>query len=445
MLGDTAFEHKSLNSELREIMNAQCTGRDLPLHYQVQMEQQCMVSGAGRVLFMASKWNGEKLAEERHCWYLPNAELRAKIVAGWEQFAADLAAYVPAAHVEPAPAGKAPQTLPALRIEITGAVTASNLTEFKQTALAAIRGVNRKLETDADFADAAESVKWCSDVESRLAAAKEHALSQTASIDDLFKTIDDISAEARTVRLDLDKLVTRRKAEIKDAIVLAARRAYDAHVAELTKETGGPWIVLMPPDFAGAAKNKRSLDSLQDAVDTVLATAKIEADASARRIRAALACMKEEGAGFEFLFADRLALISKPLDDLKVLVKARIDAHKAAEAEKEKVKQAAQVVVAPAAAPAAVPPLTVRQTIASIRPAAVADNRAPMTTGTLCERLGFIVSAEFVRSLGITPATPPANVKGRAGTYWREADFPLICDALCAHLASVREATAIAA
>jgi predicted phage-related endonuclease len=70
--------------------------------------------------------------------------------------------------------------------------------------------VNRDLSTDADFADAEKAVKWCSDVESRLAAAKEHALSQTASIEALFRTIDDISAEARTVRLELDKLVTAR-------------------------------------------------------------------------------------------------------------------------------------------------------------------------------------------------------------------------------------------
>ena len=57
-------------------------------------------------------------------------------------------------------------------------------------ALAAIRGVNRKLDTDQDFADAEATVRWCGEVESRLAAAKEHALSQTSSIDILFKAID---------------------------------------------------------------------------------------------------------------------------------------------------------------------------------------------------------------------------------------------------------------
>jgi phosphoenolpyruvate carboxylase len=55
-------------------------------------------------------------------------------------------------------------------------------------------------------------------VESRIAAAKEHALSQTASIDALFKTLDDTASDSKRVRLDLDKLVTRRKVEVKEQL-----------------------------------------------------------------------------------------------------------------------------------------------------------------------------------------------------------------------------------
>jgi 4-hydroxythreonine-4-phosphate dehydrogenase len=36
-----------------------------------------------------------RLIEERHCWYEPNLELRARIVAGWAQFERDLADYKP--------------------------------------------------------------------------------------------------------------------------------------------------------------------------------------------------------------------------------------------------------------------------------------------------------------------------------------------------------------
>jgi putative phage-type endonuclease len=65
------FEHKSLNDELRSVMVEGGTGANLALMYRVQMEQQLMISGADKCLFMASKWQGETLVEERHTWYTP--------------------------------------------------------------------------------------------------------------------------------------------------------------------------------------------------------------------------------------------------------------------------------------------------------------------------------------------------------------------------------------
>lgn len=327
-----AFEHKALNAELRAAIRQDDGNANdfLPPMYRVQMEQQLMVSGAERVLFMASNWDAEgNLVEERHCWYRSDPLLRQQIADGWAQFERDLAAYVLPTSAPTAATGKAPETLPALRIEVTGMVTASNLAEFKDTALAAIRSVNRSLSTDADFADAEKAVKWCGDVESRLSAAKEHALSQTASIDALFKAIDDISAEARRVRLDLDRLVTRRKVEVKDEAVSKARAALDAHIAALNAEIAPMRLQPVAADFAGAIKGKRSIDSMQDALDTTLATAKIATDAGARAIRINVATFKERAAGFEFLFADLGQVVHKPADDFGMLVTARIDAHKA--------------------------------------------------------------------------------------------------------------------
>ncbi|WP_419178519.1 hypothetical protein [Pseudomonas syringae] len=42
-------------------------------------------------------------------------------------------------------------------------------------------------------------------------AAKQHALSQTETIDALFRTIDEISEQARRKCLELDKLVKAHK------------------------------------------------------------------------------------------------------------------------------------------------------------------------------------------------------------------------------------------
>lgn len=349
MLVDVLWEHKRLNDELRAILRGDTVAdaTHLPKHFRVQMEQQLMVSSASRVLFMASDWDGDRLVEERHCWYTSDPKLRAEILAGWKQFEADLAAYEPRAAEPPKPVGHAPESLPALRIEITGAVTASNLAEFKDTALGAIRSVNRELSTDQHFADAETAVKWCSDVESRIKAAKDHALSQTASIEAMFRTMDEVSAEARRVRLDLEKLVERRKTEIKGELVAAAKTAYERHEQALRQDTGGPWIVLQPPDFGGAIKGKRSVDAMRDALDTTLANAKIKADESARGIRAALAALDEEAKEHAHLFADRLSFIGKAPGDVRLLAKARITEHQvklqreaeaAAEAARERIR-----------------------------------------------------------------------------------------------------------
>jgi len=335
-MGDTAFEHKTLNEALRYTPWDEGNGYHLPLHYQVQMEQQLMVSGAERVLFMASKWSGEELVEERHCWYASDATLRAQIVAGWEQFAKDLIAYVPAEAAAPKPTGKAPEALPALHIVINGGVSASNLDEFKETALGAIRSVNRELTTDVHFADAKKAVKWCSDIEDRIKAAKDHALSQTASIDALFRTMDEISAEARTVRLDLDKLVKVREAAIKSDIVASGVAAFAKHIRELNAAMPKDFMPAIPTDFGGVIKGLRTIDSITNAVDTELARAKIAAGEVANRIHANLAALRDAGIGVP---ADLATLVTKATDDFAAVIAQRVAAEKAKEeAQRERIR-----------------------------------------------------------------------------------------------------------
>ena len=128
-----ALEHKSLNDCLREAMVEGCTGADLPLQYQVQMEHQAMVADTvERILFMASKWKldqetGEYECEEkRHCWYAPNPELRAKIVAGWAQLEQDVAAYQPEA-TAPLPVVVATvEALPTVVVQVTGSIVVTD-------------------------------------------------------------------------------------------------------------------------------------------------------------------------------------------------------------------------------------------------------------------------------------------------------------------------------
>ena len=463
--GDVIWETKLWNEDLAAAVRA----NDLPAHYTVQMDQELLVSGAERCLFTCTDGTPERFVS---CWYEADEGKFRELLAGWLQFNRDLAAYVVPQAAEPAPAGKAPDTLPALRIELTGQVTASNLAEFKATALGAIRAVNRDLQTDQHFADAEKAVKWCADVEQRLAAAKDHALSQTATIDALFKTIDDISSEARRVRLDLDKLVTRRKGELKDAEVARARDALSMHVLAVNAEIS-PARLQHVAELGAAIKGLKTLDSVRAKLDAAVAAEKVCLDTRAREIRENLTHFRAAGAGLGFLFSDLAALALRPADDFRTLVAARIEQHKAAEARKEAERQAAEAARIAAAEQrardeaaaaerqrmeadaraaeqarqdeqdredarrraldlerqAATVPAPIQMQI--VPPSAPSQPEpATLNLGAICARLGFTVSAHFVGDvLGIQPAATDK----RASLY-TERRFGLICERIAAHV-----------
>jgi putative phage-type endonuclease len=460
--GETAFEHKALNAELRATLTTECA--DIPLHYRAQVEHQLLVSGATRCLFMASDFDASgALVEEHHRWIESDPVLRKRIVDGWERFAADLEHFEPAPATPAAPVGEAPETLPALRIDVEGRVIASNLIAFRETAIAAIRTVNRELTTDQHFADAELSVKWCREVETRIEAAKIHALSQTASIDELFQTLDDIAAESRRVRLDLERLVKARKDEIRARIVLDAQRALAKHMTQLAAETEPHALPPVAADFAGAIKGKRSLAAMHDAVDAALAAAKIAADAAARVVRTNAALLRERAAGRDFLFHDANQYVGRQPAEFAEWVEMRIERHRLAEEsriarERAAIEAASQRLAESAAAaatlhaPTPVPATTDGYAYTSARadhpafapptagpgaPAATPDETdqgAALSLGDINARLGITMSAAFVaHTLGITPAG-----KARRALLFTERQFATVCQMLIAHAEAVR-------
>ena len=334
MLGETLFEHKLWN----ESVVAQVKAGDLAPHYYWQLEQQLLVSGAERVIFVCSDGTPENFV---HMEYRPVAGRAAQLIEGWKQFEVDLGNF----EMADAPSivvGKAPDELPALRIELTGMVTASNLKVFEDSALAVIDSVKTTLSTDQDFADAKKAVKWCGDVEEAVAVAKKQALSQTQSIDELFSSLDRISAHARETRLKVDKLVKAQELLVKTTIKQKAELALADHIAAINKTLGKVTLPHVVSDFAGAMKNKRTIASLQDAVDTELARAKIDASQVADSIRLNLTSLADLAVDHAFLFSDVQQLVTKANDDLVTLIKFRISEHQNAEKEKADAKRIAE-------------------------------------------------------------------------------------------------------
>lgn len=323
------WEHKLFSRPLSHAINSD----EIPDTHWPQLEQQMLVSGAEKTLFMCSDGTAENMA---HTWYYSIPERQQQVIDGWAQFSKDLEAYEHKDAVI-APVGRAPDALPALYIEVKGMVTASNLAEFKANAMMVIGGIKTDLATDGDFADAEKTTKWLKGVEDKLKSAKEHALSQTADIDALFKAIDAIQEEARAKRLDLGHQVKKQKENIKAGIVNSGKSLFAEHMASINN-TMQFELPIITADFASAIKGKRTIDSIQNAVDTELAQVKIEANRIADVMRINASILDELTEEQKLLFADVSQLVLKDSDDLKAVISSRIFEHKEAERRRQELE-----------------------------------------------------------------------------------------------------------
>ena len=490
LLEDTAFEHKLLGQRLRDAMVEGCTGADLPLDYQVQMEHQLMVSGAERVLFMASKWDdGGNLIEERHCWYAPNPELRARIIAGWEQFEADVAAYVP--EDRPAPVTAAPvESLPAVVVQVQGALTvAGNLPAFGQALRSFIERIPLKPATDQQFADAEAACKALKKAEDALTQAEDGALAQISDVELMRRTVSDLKDLARRTRLATEKLVKAEKDARRTEKVMAARAEFDKHVARLQTDIKGVRLIVPMPDFGGAIKGLSSLASIDDKLTAALISGKAEANALAGRIANNLKTI-DSVPQYAHLFTDRQDLATKDYEVLELLMQKRVDAEQARiEAERERIRQEeerkaqaaaeqaaeaerqriraeeqakakaeaqaareaqAQQAIQQAAEPAAAPAAQREQLDADPRFAAVvagapaapapapwdADEAATLKLGDVNARLTPIqVTADGLRELGIEPAG-----RDKRAVLYSESQFVAICEAIAGRAIAAKHA-----
>lgn len=473
LMEDTAFEHKTLNKDLRAVMVDGCTGAQLPKLYRVQMEQQCMVAGATRVLFMASKWEGDELVEMRHCWYTPDLTLRAEIVAGWIALEQEVAAYVPAA-VPVVVTARVREALPALVFEVRGEVTSSNLADYKALALQSIEEISSAPTTDQEFADAKEDAAWLRGVQQAAAQGKADITGRMTSIDEALKVLDHIEEMARRKAVAVENAVEAEEKRRKLQMVLDAQKDLAEHVEQLNKRLGENFMPVVSADFAGAIKGKRNPASMQEAINTLLVNTKLQANATADRIQINMKALV--GAGDKAAFPDAATLVLKATDDLAAIIANRVTAEQQRqEAERERIRKeeadradreareklaaeesAAQAAITQAAKtetlhPAvaadlgglvreqhaeAVAGLDAQQVIGTAQRAAAMAPAAPAArTGVPTLRIGVIkerlqhmsVTAEDLRALGIKPSG-----RERGAPLYHEDDFPEICEAIAA-------------
>lgn len=341
MLAEVCWEHKTLNTKLEAALDA----GEIPEEYWPQMEQQMLVSGAERCLFMASRGDRESM---RYQWYEGNPGVRQRLLDGWKQFAEDLASYEPK-EVKPEVVAEPQESLPALVVKVSGSLAITDNLDVFGTALTGfVDRLNLEPKTDQDFADLEAATKALKKAEDALTSEEDRALAQADGIEALRRTVNQYRDLARTTRLRAEKVVKAEKENRRNEIRMAALEAFRAHVEQINATFSGrvrlPEIAI---DVAGVMKGKRTIASLEDAADTEVARAKIEANRVADEYRKNLAILDAEAKGYEFLFHDTADLVTNSPEHLAGVIQGRIAAHKEAEqlkleSERERIREEEQ-------------------------------------------------------------------------------------------------------
>lgn len=338
MMESVGFEHKLLSQSLIE----QIENNNIDPHYYWQLEQQILISGCEKVIFVTSDGTPENM---KYCWYKAVPGRAEQLIAGWKQFKLDLANYEHVPEVG-TPVAADIMELPTLEIQIHGGIKSSNLVAYKNSALAFIKAINTNLKTDEDFAVAEKTVKFCDEAESRIDLVKKQALSQTVDIEQIFNSLDQLKSELRSKRLELDKLVKSQKAKVKSEIVKNASSGLAEYIASLNTSLKGEYLNLVEHtsvNLPGAIKNKRTISSIQSAVNDEIARVKIEVNAKAEEIRTNINFFNENANNYQHLFINNINYHKHP-DFFALEVKNRITEFKQAEeirleAEREKIRK----------------------------------------------------------------------------------------------------------
>ncbi len=332
-MGDIIWEHKTLNNRIRKADSAEALDPD----YRIQMEQQLLISGAEKCLFMASNWTDDgDLLEYVYHWYFPDMALREQIVAGWEQFEIDLKNYTIVDVIEQ-PKADPIAALPVVTVQAKGELTVCNLADITPLFDRFLSEAVTTLVSDEDFATAEAQAKAGRATAKNCRLSAKAAIDQMATVRDVVQTLELYADRFDKLALQQEKAVKQQKETLKAAAKLQRDQAYNSHIADLEHSITPVRLVIDAadkPDFAAAMKGKQRLDKMHEALDAELARAKVAANLIAEGIKRRLMWLAQNAADYRFLFNDLQTIVYKQDDYFQLLANSRIEQHKHDEAER---------------------------------------------------------------------------------------------------------------
>lgn len=225
-----------------------------------------------------------------------------------------------------------------LAIEVRGEVIANNVAEFATFIRAKLAEINRSPTTDEEFGEAEQVVKGLQLAETAITDAKAKALADAEQLHALFSQMDAVTGEIRAARLELARVITARKEEVKTEIIEEFLVLYDIDPRDARRH--------FLSGLQSAIKGKRTLDSMRTACRVYQGT-------TAASIAEARSMIDRfESAHGSTLTLDRRELELKSPDAVEAELRRRFDAKKAAEEKERLEKEAAEARAAEAKAKA---------------------------------------------------------------------------------------------
>jgi len=310
-----AFEHKQLNDQLFESVK----NNILPDEYLPQVQQILLVTGADYLIFVCSDGTKEKMASMN---VYPDLCYFQRIILAKEIFYKDLEKHEYTSFERVV--ADTIDSLPVASIQAKGEIVASNLGDITHRFDLFLSSQKTELITDDDFANGEAVAKFSRETAKNLQITAKQTVDQISSISEAVRTLENYADKFNGLGLMLEKLVKSEKDARKNAMVLIAKDKLNTHISNLNQSLRVP-IDFTSPDFVTAMKNKRTIESLQNAVDGALIIAIVDADLVAKKYSENIATLDSESQGYEFLFEhDTKNIIKKDAEDLKNLIKNRI-------------------------------------------------------------------------------------------------------------------------
>lgn len=278
-------------------------------------------------------------------------------------------------------------TIIPLTVEARGEIIVNNLPEFRELVREALGNINRDLKSEEDFGQAELDVKALKQAEDNVRAAALQAFDE--KLKELVDGLNETAEEIRAPRLELEKLIAKRKEEVKAELIAEAMDKLEC-APRLRQSTYGKSV-------SEAIKGKRTLDSMQKALEVIVTVH----NGTIAKNRASIASfMRTHG---DELVPDAEDLEVKSPDSVEGELRRRFEAKKATEERKRLEAEAAK---AKAEAQAAIREAEAAKAPAKVDPRNSHNLPPPPKIGSI--PVGNVVPFN----------TPPANAETSADAEW---------------------------